>query len=241
MKSAERVFDLYELFAELQAPQSLSELARKLSMPVSTCFNLVRAFERRGFLYSAGTRRGFYPTKRMLQLVQTIAQSDPMGGVVVERLLKLRDDTAETVVMGKRVGDQILLLEVIESPHRIRYSANVGERRPVQINSMGKALISLLPAAEREELVTKLRFPKLTDRTIRSARDYLADIERSVKRGWFLNDGESVQDVIALAMPVVVNTEAFAITVAGPRYRLEPELEKRARQLRDACRAIQDK
>lgn len=240
MKSAERVFDLYELFAELQAPQSLSDVARKLSMPVSTCFNLVRAFERRGFLYSAGTRV-FYPTKRMMHLTQTIAQSDPMGGAVLQRLTKLRDDTSETIVMAKRTGDQVILLEVLESPHRIRYSANVGERRPVQINSMGKALISLLPEREREEFVGRLRFSKLTDRTLRNAREYLADLDKSLKRGWFLNDGESVQDVLALAMPVIVNGEAFAITVAGPRYRLEPELDKRVRQLRDACRSIQDK
>jgi IclR family acetate operon transcriptional repressor len=66
MKSAARTFDLFETFAKMQTPLSLSDLARQMKMPVSTCFNLVRTFESRGFLYSLGSRRGLYPTKRML-------------------------------------------------------------------------------------------------------------------------------------------------------------------------------
>ena len=86
MKSASRTFDLFETFARMQAPITLSDLARQMKMPVSTCFNLVRTFEARGFLYSLGSRRGLYPTKRMLQLVTTIAQHDPINAANAARL-----------------------------------------------------------------------------------------------------------------------------------------------------------
>ena len=58
---------------------ALSELARALEMAPSTCFNLVRTFEARGFLYATGQRRALYPTKRMLILARDIAQHDPIG------------------------------------------------------------------------------------------------------------------------------------------------------------------
>lgn len=239
MKSAERVFDLYEHFADVQEPLSLSELARGLSMPVSTCFNLVKAFERRGFLYSADARRGLYPTKRMLQLTRILAQNDPLGPVVTERLLELRDRTGETVVMAKRKHDQVVLLEVQESPHAIRYSVRVGEVRPVEANSMGKALLSLMPQKELEAFVGGLKFKSLTERTMRTAREYLADIEASRKRGWFLNDGESTAELIAMAVPVKINSEEFAVGVAGPRNRLELKMEQCAAGLLETCSAIQ--
>ena len=134
MKSAARTFDLFETFAKVQAPISLSELARQMKMPVSTCFNLVRTFEARGFLYSLGSRRGLYPTKRMLQLVTTIAQHDPVGTRVFHALSELRDKTGETVVLSKRHGDKVVYMEVFESSHRIRYSAAVGEIRDIHAN-----------------------------------------------------------------------------------------------------------
>jgi len=239
MRSAERVFDLYEHFADVQEPLSLSELARGLSMPVSTCFNLVRAFERRGFLYSADARRGLYPTKRMLQLGLILAQNDPLGPVVTERLLKLRDETGETVVMSKRRDDHVVLLEVQESVHAIRYSARVGEVRPVEANSMGKALLSLMPQEELEAFVEGLKFKSLTKRTMRSAQEYLADIEASRIRGWFLNDGESSAELIAMAAPVRINSEEFAVAVAGPRSRLELKMDQCAAGLLETCQAIQ--
>jgi len=45
VKTAGRLLDLFETFAKAQALLSLSELARALSAPPSSCFNLVRALQ----------------------------------------------------------------------------------------------------------------------------------------------------------------------------------------------------
>src|SRR3954452_10830000 len=228
MKSAARTFDLFETFAKVQAPISLSELARQMKMPVSTCFNLVRTFEARGFLYSLGSRRGLYPTKRMLQLVTTIAQHDPVGTRVFHALSELRDKTGETVVLSKRHGDKVVYMEVFESSHRIRYSAAVGEIRDIHANSMGKALLSQLPDAEQKATISRLKFTRHTKQTIQSAAAYAADIAKSRKRGYCLNDGESVPDVMGIAVSVRINDEQFAVALAAPRYRMKDKIAVRA-------------
>jgi IclR family transcriptional regulator, acetate operon repressor len=240
MKSAARTFDLFETFAKTQTPITLSDLARQMKMPVSTCFNLVRTFEARGFLYSLGSKRGLYPTKRMLQLAATIAQHDPVGTRVSEALSALRDQTGETVVLSKRRADKVVYMEVFESSHRIRYSAAVGEIRDIHANSMGKALIGQLPDAERKAIIAKLKFTKHTRQTISSAAAYGADVAKSLKRGYWLNDGESVPDVIAIAVAFRINDEHFAAAVAGPRYRIKDKIAARAEQLQRACRSIGD-
>jgi IclR family transcriptional regulator, acetate operon repressor len=240
MKSASRTFDLLETFARMQTPLSLSDLARQMKMPVSTCFNLVRTFEARGFLYSLGSRRGLYPTKRMLQLVTTIAQHDPIGTRVSHALSELRDQTGETVVLSKRSGNKVVYMEVFESPHRIRYSAVVGEIRDLHANSMGKALLGQLPEAERKAIISKLKFAKYTKQTLPSATAYVADIAKSLKRGFYLNDGESVADVMAVATAFRINDEHFAVALAGPRYRMKDEIAGRAGQLQRTCRSIAD-
>lgn len=240
MKSAARSFDLFETFAKLQAPITLSDLARQMKMPVSTCFNLVRTFEQRGYLYSLGARRGLYPTKRMLQLVTTIAQHDPIGTRVSSALSDLRDKTGETVVLSKHSGDKVVYMEVFESSHRIRYSAAVGEIRDIHANSMGKALLGQLPEAERKAVIAKLKFTKYTKQTLVSAAAYATDITKSIKRGYCLNDGESVPDVVAIAVAFKINDEHFAVALAGPRYRMKDEIAARAEQLQRACRSVAD-
>ena len=238
MRAAEQILDLYQCFADAQEPLSFSELARRLDMAPSTCFNLVRTFETRGFLYATGPRRALYPTKRMLALAQEIARHDPIGSDVIGCLSELRDATGETVVLSSLIRDRVTFLEVLESPHSIRYSAAVGETRPIQRNSMGKALLSLMSVEERQALVKTLSFEKITDRTLTTADALLSDVESSIGRGWFLNDGESVPDVIVVAAPVVAHGSSFAVGVAGPRHRMVSMISDLAARLLGACSEI---
>src|SRR3546814_18210731 len=76
VKTAGRTVDLFELFAKSKAPLTLSAIARGLSAPQSSCFNLVRALEARGFLYSIGGNKRLYPTRKLFDIAQAIAESE---------------------------------------------------------------------------------------------------------------------------------------------------------------------
>src|SRR3546814_10351772 len=75
------------------------------------------------------------------------------------------------------------LLDVLESPHRIRYSAQIGEVREMYSNSIGKAIMAQLPVEERHALYAKMSMKKHTPATLTTRRDLDADIEKSLKRG----------------------------------------------------------
>ncbi len=57
VKIDSRPLALLELFAAQRQPLSLTEVARGLGAPLSSCFNLVRSMESLGFLYPVGQRR----------------------------------------------------------------------------------------------------------------------------------------------------------------------------------------
>jgi len=67
----------------------------------------------------------------------------------------------------------------------------------------------------------------------------LGDLEHSRQRGWFMNSGESIADVGAIAWPVTLSGEHYAISVGGPIYRIEPHQEDYARILRAACTGLE--
>lgn len=240
VKMALRVVELIELFAREKQPLALSEMARLLEMPVSTCLGLLRTLEQRGYLYETGRRQGYYPTGRLLAMAQVIAAHDPVLDRVQPTLVELRDTARETVVFGKlQPPGRVVYLEVVDAPQAIRYAAEAGETREAYANSLGRALLSTLDQEARRAMLAASTLAQLTDATLTQPVAIEQEIERSVARGWFANLGESIPDLAGVAWPVRINGEAYAISVAGPRYRLEPRCEEIAAMLRAACISIE--
>lgn len=239
VKSADRTVQILEAFAAAGEPLGIAELARRLAIPVSACYGLIRTLELRGYLYELGLRKGWYPTLRWLQKARAVAEHDPMLERVTPLLEELCAATGETVVLGKRSADMVAYLNVIESGNSIRYSAQVGERKPLHSSSAGKALLGAMPPAERAALLDTLKLSRVTPGTI-VRRDLLEkDLAAGAKRGWYATRGENVADVHAIGAPVRIDGELYAVVVAGPAHRFEGALKAHAAALLRTARALE--
>ncbi len=225
VKSAGRTIDLFEAFARAQAPLTLSELARALNAPASSCFNLVRALEARGYLYAVRSKR-LYPTRRLFAVASAIAVAEPWLIRLEPILTRLRDATRETVILGKRDGDHIVYLDVLEGPQTIRYSARAGDLKPLHSSSIGKAALATLDDAELAPLLAGLPMPRVTPATIVDPEALAADLARGRRRGYFVTRGENVADVAAIATAIKVDEEIYGVAVAGPMQRMIDALER---------------
>jgi IclR family acetate operon transcriptional repressor len=240
VKTAGRTVDLFEAFARLRRPASLSEIAAAIGMPLSSCSNLVRTIQTRGYLYVLRDRGPFYPTARLLEVARVIAANDPILLRVADHLVALSETCDETVVIGTIRGKEVLYIDVVESKQAIRYSARPGSMRPVHANSIGKAVLSRMDSVARAELLKRLSYKKLTPKTILSAEELEADIRSSTRRGWFSNSRESVDDLGAVAMPVTINGGTFGISIAGPATRMQAAIDQHVAALKRTCTKISD-
>jgi DNA-binding IclR family transcriptional regulator len=232
VKTAARTLDLFEAFTGECKPLSLSDLARAIGAPVSSCFGLVKTLENRGYLYSVGARRAFYPTRKMLDNVRRIAAHDPLADIARPVLEVLGRQSGEAALFSRRAGDGVVYVDVIESAHKIRYAAQAGEFFPIHCSASGKAILASLPESERRDLVARLRLDRVTPNTITKKTALLKELAVSLERGWFVNRGEHVEDVMAIAVPVRVHGEICAMGVAGPIQRIEAKFDKHLKALR---------
>lgn len=239
VKSADRTVQILEAFAAAGEPLGIAELARRLAIPVSACYGLIRTLELRGYLYELGLRKGWYPTLRWLQKARAVAEHDPLLERVAPLLEALGAATGETIVFGKRSGTEVVYLNVVESANSIRYSAQAGDRKPLHSSSAGKALLGALPAPERAALLDRLKLARVTPSTIVRRELLEKDLEAGAKRGWYATRGENVADVHALAAPVRIDGEPYAVVVAGPAHRIEAALKTHAAALLRTARAIE--
>jgi len=232
VKTASRVFEVLNLFAEVRKPLIYSDIARMLDIPLSSCHALLKTMVSHGYLYAPGVRAGYYPTQRLLHVAQAICSMDPLISMFAPLLVQLRDQTRETAVLAKLAGDQVVYLSVMESNQTIRYSHEPGGFKSLHATASGKALLAALPDGDRKKLLDCYKaWERITDRTICSRAELEADIQNGVHRGWQHSFGENVNDVAAVARGFMINGEAFCFVVAGPLTRVMSNEEAIARAI----------
>ena len=92
VKTALRTLDVFEAFRTAKTPLSLTELARVIGSPVSSCSALIQTLKGEGYLYHPGNGRKLYPTRRLLEQAQEIARHDPLIQRLLPALAALRDE-----------------------------------------------------------------------------------------------------------------------------------------------------
>lgn len=236
--AVERVLDILEAFQKSQKPLSLTDLAEMAGIPKSSCHAIVATLTARGYLYSLARPRALYPTRRMYDLARDIHAKDPFVERMMPLLERLRDASRETVILGKRQGDAVIYLQVVESPHPIRYSAQPGAFKPLHSSAIGKALIGSLKEPELRALIQDKDLAAATSATLTDHDMLISDILASRRRGYFLTRGENVPDVWAVSAFLSVNSETLAVAIAGPRHRMENSVTECVQLLLATCSFI---
>jgi DNA-binding IclR family transcriptional regulator len=151
---------------------------------------------------------------------------------------ELRSATRETVILGKRRKEDIVYLDVLESPEVIRYSARAGDTKPLHSTCIGKCMLSAMPQGDLSAWLEKHPPYRVTGNTITDQAALIANLEEGRQRGVFTTRGENVADVTALAVPVSVNNELFGLAVAGPSHRIDSRFELVRCALKDAQQSL---
>ena len=237
IKTAVRTLDLFEVFSTECRPLRLSDLARSLNAPVSSCYQLIQTLQRRGYVYAI-QGKSYYPTKRMLKHAEVIAAKDPVLGMLSPMLAELRDATGESVLLGKHVEQHVMILDVVESHHAIRYSTRAGELRHLHSSSVGKALLGAMSRLERDKCLPDDPLPRFTSATITTRARLEADLQRGKTRGWYASLGETVAELHSVGVPFQFAGGTFAMSIAGPVTRFAPAQKVLAAALVAAVRRV---
>jgi DNA-binding IclR family transcriptional regulator len=143
------------------------------------------------------------------------------------------------VILGKRQGDAITYLDVVECRQSIRFSPVVGELKALHCSATGKAILGALGPVELTQTLARMKFDMRTDKTVTSAAKLSAEISAHRSRGWYHVIGENIADLMSIAATVVVEGEIYVVGVGGPIQRFKPLMTRHATQLMKTCKAIE--
>lgn len=226
-RTVTRVTTILETIAAAEQGLRLTELADVLEAPKSSVHGLARGLVATGYLveddgaYVLGPAIGALIRPRRPGLIEAARP-------VMEELERA---CGETVILSSLVGQSIVYLELVESTERIRYSAPLGQRRPLYPTSAGKCFVAYF--TERR-LASYLE--NFDEHQREAIRQELADVRRE---GVAYNIGETVPDVSAVASPILVRGRpAACINIAGPTDRFSGKLKDTAELLKSATSEV---
>jgi DNA-binding IclR family transcriptional regulator len=226
VKSAARTVELLELLAARQnRPARLRELSEALGVPRSSLHALLRTLVKYGWVRADSTGSLYGIGIRALLAGTSYLDTDPYLPLIVPFLEELHDKVDETFHFGRLDGRDVVYLATRESTQYLRPYSRIGRRLPAYTTSLGKSLL-----AERAPEQLDAHLPDvleaLTPHTITSRAALDAELERTRKRGYAIDEQENSLGLrcYGIALPYA-DPPVDALSASIPLARLSPQRE----------------
>lgn len=241
IQSVDRALSLLQAIAQLGGEATLTELAGRTGLNISTCHHLLATLVKRGFVAKWPGRRGYALGARILQLSQACLQVD-LPRRAEPHIDRINQATGETVHLAVRQGDHVVTLLKREARHAVRVdTGGLGASDAAHATATGKAMLAWLPEDEIRRIVAASGMTAFTPNTI---TDFAALIEelRLVRRKGFSIDREEYQPgVICIGAAIRDHAGAVvgAISASTPTMRASEEhLARMREEVVGAARAL---
>ena len=245
-KVLEKAFRVLDAFDDQSPVWSEVALRRHLSMPSTTLNRILRSLERAGYLVRYDDGR-YQLGAAAIRLGDRASRTLNLATAIDRQLRDLARKTGETVILGVPdfPAEVVRYVKAIESPSRLRVTADVGTEVPLTAGATAKAIFAFLPPDRIELALTRERRPlavgTITDPAV--LRDQAREIR---ERGWAFSWQETYDGAWAVAAPLVDADKQVAyaaIGVAAPVSRHSGDTERALceavlRSVEDASRAL---
>lgn len=221
-KSLLKALHLLEALALSDEPRGITELANELGMTKSNVHRYLQTFAHRGFVEQDADQVRYRCTLKMWELGSLIADRIEIKGVARPYMMKLAEQTQETVHLSILDGGEVLYIDKIDSPQPVRAYSKIGGRAPAYCVATGKAMLALLTEPEVTRLCGEL--VRHSPRTITDPADLRRELDKVREQGYAVNRGEWRASVSGIGAPVLnaAREVCAAIGISGPIERLTP-------------------
>ena len=211
-----RMFENHEMIR-------VNQVARDMGLSRSTVHRMLATLSHHNFVAQDEFSRAYKPGPALVDIGLSVVANMDIRAIAHGALVRLRDETDETVQLATLRGTEVLYIDSVESNQVVRTSSRTGWTLPAHATAAGKALLAELSDEELEARYPSEELPAPTSRapqTREELRKQLADVRL---RGFAVNDAESEADVSAVAAVVrdKHGRPRAAIATTAPRSRVD--------------------
>jgi DNA-binding IclR family transcriptional regulator len=236
LKSLRKAIRVLECFS-LQAPRlPLTDIARKVGLPLSTTHRILTTLRTVGIVEQEGDRELYQLGLKLLELGSMVLANMEVHREALPCIEELVRETGETVHLGVFDGSQVVSIEKMDSPHGLASNVTIGKGAPAYCTGVGKALLAYQPDSVVEH-VCRLGLAKHTQQTITDAAKLRGELAQIRVQGYAVDNMEHQPDVRCVAAPIRDHSGRVvaSLSVSGPATRIPkdriPPLAARVREV----------
>lgn len=240
VEAVDRALRLLALFRE-QPELRLSVVRERLGVGQSTAHRLMAMMVYHGFALQDPRTRVYRAGPVLYEVGLAVVRNLDLRAVGHPILVRLAQETGETVHLGTLEGASVRYVDCVESASVLRVGSRVGQFSPAHATSLGKAMLAAMPLEAVHAIFPSPQLPAATAKTIGTLTDLLAELDRVRARGYARNNEEMVDGVCSVGVAVVhpVRGMVGALSVAAPVTRASAEqLHAHAQRLADGAREL---
>lgn len=221
VQSVDRALDLLEALVAADGEVSITALAARTGLHVSTVHRLLSTLLRRGYVRQNNETSRYYAGAKLATLGEGRSRYGELRLRARPVLRAITEQTRETANLVVIDDVAAVYIETVPSPQVVRLFTAVGNRVPLHATGAGKCLLAALPSARRDALLDRLELRSFTPHTIVERGALGRALDEARERGFVIDDEEYDEGVRCVAVPVGGMSDAIAaISVSAPANRL---------------------
>jgi DNA-binding IclR family transcriptional regulator len=196
-----KLLALLDAFSHEEAAFSLSELARRAGLPLTTAHRLIGELARWGGL-ERGQDGRYRIGLRLVELAALCPRGPALRDVALPFMEDLYEATHQNVQLAVRDGTDGVYIERIAGRHAVPVLTRVGAHWPLHATGVGLVLLAHAPADVQEQVLAGplAAFTRFTITSPAQLRRTLAEVRRT---GFALSDRQITGDAFSVAAPVM--------------------------------------
>jgi DNA-binding IclR family transcriptional regulator len=224
VRAVERALDVLMCFTRETPELTMTQVAEQVGIHKSTAHRLLATLEAKRFIQRDQTTGIYRLGIRLAQMAYLTLEHSDLRRMAVPFMHKLCDRYEENIDLTVLDDADVLFINILEGPHRVKLAAAIGQRLPAFATASGKAILGFMP----EKMVRRILeqgMPQLTPHTLSTPEVLFKDLNSIREMGFAISEQELEEQISAVAAPIFdqENRPIASIAVAGPTYRLTRE------------------
>jgi IclR family transcriptional regulator, KDG regulon repressor len=218
----DRAAQILDTFGFDHQELSVSEIGAKTGLHRSTAHRILMALEYNDLIKQNPDTGKYHLGIKLFKLGHQAVSQLSLREICRPFLMRIMNETQETVHLAVLDDDQVLYLDKVEGPHALRMPSRVGRHIPTYCTSLGKAMLSCLDDHEVKNIFRSRVLRSYTVNTVKTLDRLLTELRVIRRRGYSVDNEEIEIGLRCVGAPLKDHTGGMvgAISTAAPSARL---------------------
>jgi IclR family pca regulon transcriptional regulator len=228
--SVEKAFQVLEVFRDTHRTMSMAEIARSAKLDRSATQRLVHTLEQLGYIRRLPDSSLYGLAPKVLTLSYNYLRSRALIERASPYLLDISRTLGETSNLQELDGHELVFLARFPGKHLVNVDFAVGYRLPAVFTASGRAMLSRLDPARRQEILLATPLQAVTPYTETDPETLLARIEEAAEKGYAIVSNQTLAGDISVAAAITdhhgLPVAAINVSVPTTRWTLDKAQEQ---------------